>query len=364
MRAPVLSIHRVSAGGVVSLVAANVPYYSLRWERSMSACGTFEVTLDCPMPAPWPGRYLVTASGLREVGVVEKVDATEAGTASSPVLSGRFAESFWDRYRLGVGGESARGANWRQAVTAAASAWHMGDVPPLSMGPGTEAATGSSYAISGDDGDSAMDLVYSCSSANGAYPLLSYDRDADPDHLTLSIVDGLDRTRAQSERPIAVFSVALGSAAEVSYSGDYSVACSEVVAHAERDDGDATVAVTRTLAVPGFDASTQWAARAYEDVSSLVGNDVSPTDALVDAAGALRTYDHMPDLAIDATSAESGYGEWWDLADLCEVEVPSLGLVASERVESVTITAEPSGVTVVPTFGTKQISRLARAMRR
>lgn len=364
MRPPVLSVHRVSASGAISLVAANVPYYSLIWERSMTTCGTFKATLDCPLPVTWPGRYLVTASGTREVGVLEKVDAEEEGTASSPVLSGRFAESVWDRYQLGPGGGSAWGADWRQAATAAATAWHMGDVPPLAMGPGTEAATGSSYAISGKAGDSAMELIYSCATANGAYPLLSYDRDADPEHLTLSFVDGLDRTRGQSERPIAVFSVALGSASGVSYSGDYSVACSEVMAHAEKDVDQGTVAVSRTLGVPGFDPETQWEARAYEDVSSLIGQDATPTADLVDAAGALRAYDHMPDVAIDADAEDSGYGEWWDLADLCEVEVPSIGLVASERVQSVTITAEPSGVTVVPTFGTKQISRLARAMRR
>lgn len=364
MRQPVLSLHRVSESGKVSLVAANLPVYSLQWVRSMSTCGTFSVTLDCRMPVDWPGRYLVTVSGMREVGVLEKVDASESGSASAPVLIGRFVESVWARYQLGPGGESARGANWRQAITAAALSWHMDDVPGIVEGEGTEAATGSSYALSGDSGDSAMDLIYSCATANGAYPMLSYDRDSDPDHLTLSIVEGLDRTRAQSERPIAVFSVGLGSASEVSYSGDYSVACSEVVAHAERDADGSAASVTRTVGVPGFDAAAQWKARAYEDVSSLVGQDVTPTNDLVDRAGLLRAYDHMPDLVIDAASAEAGYGERWDLGDLCEVEMASLGLVARERVESVTITVEPSGVTVVPTFGTKQISRTTRAVRR
>lgn len=361
---PIVSLHRVGADGSISLVSANVPYANLQWTRRMSSCGQFELQLACPMPAPWPGRYLVAAQGLPEVGVVEKVAASESPDGTDAALSGRFAECLWDRYRFRERGGTARGANWRQAVTAALAAWHMGDLPPLSMGAGTEEASGSSYALSGGAGDSAMETVYGCAHANGAYPLVSYDRDADPGRLSVRIVDGLDRTRAQSERPLAVFSLAFGSASEVSYSGDYSVSCSEVAAYAEKDVDQATVAVSRTLPVPGFDPATQWEARAYEDVGSLIDQDAEPTAALVDAEGALRAYDHMPQLAIDGTVSGEGYGEWWDLGDLCEAEMPSLGLVASERIEEVRIVAKQSGVTVEATLGTKQISKLARAMRR
>ena len=355
----VLSIHRVSEGGAISLAAANVPYNNLQWTRRLSTCGEFFALLACPLPVEWPGRYLVTLSGRDEVGLVEKC---EGETGTLPTLRGRFAECLWDRLRFGRAGATARGASWRQAVTAALSAWHMGDVPPLAMGEGTEAATGSSYALSGGAGDSAMETIYGCTVANGSRPVVGYDRDADPTHLSVRLVDGLDRTRAQRERPFWVFSLALGTATAVTYSGDYSCACSEVVAYAEQGQDEDLVAVERTVAVPGFDPATQWAARAYEDVGSLIGQDVAPTAALVDQGGALRAYDHMPEVAIDNTVTGEGYRETWDLGDLCDADVPELGLAASERVEEVREVIKPEGVTVEATLGTKQLSRIARAL--
>lgn len=280
----VLSIHRVSASGAVSLVAANVPYNNLQWTRRLSSCGEFSALLACAMPVEWPGRYLVTLSGHDEVGVVEKASGD---TGEPATLAGRFAECLFDRYRFDAGGATARGANWRQAVTAALSAWHMPDLPGLVMGEGTEAQSGSSYELSGGAGDSAMETVYACAAANGSRPVVGYDRDADPDALSVRLVDGLDRTRAQRERPFWVFSLAMGTSDGVSYSGDWSCACSEVLAHA---DGSSGSGVSRTVAVPGFDADSMWRARAYEDVSSLIGSGTAPTAALVDQGGALRAY--------------------------------------------------------------------------
>lgn len=355
----VLSIHQVSETGAVSLVAANVPFNNLQWTRRLSKCGEFSALLACPLTVEWPGRYIVTLSGHEECGVVEKADFE---TGSLPTLSGRFSECLWDRFRFPVSGGRATGANWRQAVTAALSSWHMGDLPPLSMGEGTEAATGSSYALSGGAGDSAIETIYSCAAANGARPVVGYDRDADPGHLSVRIVDGLDRTRAQSDRPFWVFSLAMGTSDSVSYSGDYSCACSEVDAYAEHGQDEDLVAVERTVPVPGFDPSTMWEARAYEDVGSLVGSDVVPTAALVDQAGGLRAYDHMPDIVIDNRVSGVGYRESWDLGDLCDADVPELGLAASERVEEVREVIKPEGVTVEATLGTKQLSRIARAL--
>lgn len=362
MRAPIVSIHRVSPSGSVELAAANVPYSSLLWTRRLSSPGQFELSLACPCPVEWPGRYLVTADGRDECGVVEKV-VGEWDKGASVTLSGRFAECLWARYALGPGGEAARGATWRQAVTAALSSWHMGDVPPLSMGEGTEAATGSSYALSGAAGDIASEVIYGCTAANGSRPLVGYDRDADADHLSVRLVDGLDRTRSQSDRPWCVLAVELASADSVSYSGDYSPSCSEVVAHAERDRGnDGAVSVTRTVGVPGFDAAAQWEARAYEDVTSLVDPDADPTAGSVDAAGALRAYDHMPALAVDCSVTEAGYRDWWDLGDLVEVEVPELGLVSSERIEEVRESYDENGFRLEATVGTRSISRERRAL--
>lgn len=362
MTAPIVSIHRVSASGAVELFAANVPYTSLLWTRRLAQPGEFSLALACPMPVEWPGRYLLTADGADEIGVVEKVDGTWDGTGGSVELSGRFAECLWSRYQLGPGGQTARGANWRQAVTAALSSWHMGDLPPLSMGAGTASPTGSSYALAGGEGDPASEVIYSCTDANGSRPVVGYDRDADQTHLSVRLVDGVDRTRSQSERPWCVFALSLGSADAVAYSGDYSCSCSEVMAHAEKDVDQQTVSVTQTVEVPGFDASTQWAARAYEDVGSLIDQDATPTAALVQQGGRLRAYDHQPALSVDCTVTEAGYREWWDLGDLVEVEVPELSLIASERIEEVRETYDEKGFRLEATVGTKQISKVARAM--
>ena len=253
-----MSLHHVGSGGAISLVSANVPYTSLQWTRRFSSCGEFEAALNCEMPVEWPGRYIATLSDHDEFAVVEKLSYTEGPDGGSPVISGRFGESLFDRYKLGAGGEEVRGANWRQAVTAAMQAWHMGDLPPLALGDGTAAKTGSSYTLAGDAGNSAMELIMSCASSNGAYPVIAYDRAANPSGFELRIFDGLDRTRGQSERPWWVFSLSLGSSSQVAYNGDYSVACSEVVAHAEKDADGASVSVTQTVGVPGFDADAQW----------------------------------------------------------------------------------------------------------
>lgn len=362
MSLPIVSIHRVDRTGAISLVAANVPYSNLQWTRRFSGAGEFAVSLACPMPVPWPGRYLLTASGSDEVGVIEKCEASEGADGSSSSLSGRFAECLWDRYAIGAGGETVRGADWRQAVTSALSAWHMGDLPPLSMGEGTREASGSSYAISGGAGDSAMELIFSCASGNGARPVIGYDRDEDRDSLTVRIVDGLDRTRSQSDRPWYVFSIGMGSASGVDYSGDYSVACSEVAAHAEKDADGETVSVGLTVPVPGFDASSQWEARAYEDVGSLIDDDEPPSEGAVSTAASLRAYDHMPSVDMSFTVGGYGYRDGWDLGDTVDVEMPSMGYAGSMRIEEVREVHKKEGSSVEATVGTKSISKVKRAL--
>ena len=356
---PVLSIWGVSPAGAVSLIAANVPYASLQWTRRVSSCGEFCAELACASPVPWPGRYLVTLEGHDEVGVVEKLDGSEGSDGEPAKLSGRFAECLWDRYRFGAGGASVAGANWRQAVTAGLAAWHMGDIPRLAMGEGTQPGSGGGYVLAGDAGKSGMETIYGCASGNGAYPLVTLGESG----LVARIVTGLDRTRGQAKNPICLFSLMQASASKVSYCGDWSPACSELVAHAEKDNGDAgKTVVDRTVPVPGFDAATMWRARAYEDVGSLIGQDQTPTAANVDAAGALRAYDHQAAIATDAAVTGAGYREHWDLCDLCEVEMPSMGLAMTARIEEVREVYKPSGGTVEATVGTKRISRIARAM--
>ena len=360
---PILSIHGVSPEGAVSLIAANIPYGNLQWTRRFSSVGEFSVELACPCPVDLPGRYLVTLSGHEEVGVVEKDEPAETVDGASCRLSGRFAECLWDRYRLGVG-EASRGADWRQAVTAALSAWHMPDLPPLAMGEGTAAPTGRSYAVAGDAGSSAMELIYSAASANGSRPLVSYDRDSDASSLAVALVGGVDRTRGQSANPVWVFSLGMATASEVSRSGDYSVACSTVLARAERDgrDGTSAAVVERTVAVPGFDPALMWAARVFEDVSSLLGDGEDPTPGLVDVFGGLRAYDHMPEVAMDCSAMPEGYRSMWDLGDMVEVEMPSAGVSATARVEEVREVHKPTGAYVEATVGTKRISRVKRAL--
>lgn len=357
----IMSIHHVAPDGSLGLVAANVPYANLQWRRSFSAPGSFSALLACPMPVEWPGRYVVTLDGRMEVGVVEKVDAEEGSEAGPPTISGRFAESWFARYRFGPGGEIERGANWRQAVTSAMRRWHLADLPPLVMGGGTEAPTGASYAIAGDVGKAAADAIYAACSANGAFPLVSYDRDADPDRMEARLVEGLDRTRGQSERPIALFSLAMGDVSRIVYSGDYSCACSTVLAHAAPVE-DGRPDVIASVAVDGFDQKTQWMQVAVEDVWSLIGVGVEPTAGSVAEAGRLRSLDHMPALAIDCTVPPSGYGSLWDLGDVVEVEMPSMGLSAALRVEAVLETIKAGGSRLEVTVGTKRLSKMARAM--
>ena len=153
------------------------------------------------LPVSWPGRYLVTVEGQREVGVLEKVETPEESDGVATTLAGRFAEALWARWEATAGGASAKGANWRQAVTAALSAWHMPDLPPLKFGMGTEAATGASYSLNAKAGDSAADAVYRVCEDNGARPVVSYDRAKAPGSLDVSLVRGLDRTRGQRDAP-------------------------------------------------------------------------------------------------------------------------------------------------------------------
>ena len=359
----IISIHSVSPSGAISLEAANVPYSNLQWTRRLSTCGEFSAQLAGAFTLPWPGRYIVTADERDEVGVIEKVEVEESGEGASCTISGRFAECLWARWVAPAYGAVAKGANWRQAVTAALSSWHMGDIPALAMGAGTEKATGSSYALTAGKGDSAMESVYAVTLDAGSRPLVSYDRDADPDHMAVRLIDGKDRTRSQSENAVCVFALSLGTADSVSYYGDFTSACSEVAAHAGRNEGqDGQVLVDRTVAVKSFDAATMWKARAFEDVTSLIDQDAVPTAQLVDAAGALRSYDHLAAVSIDSSISYAGYLDTWDLGDLVEAEVPSLSLVAPQRIEEVREVWKPEGHTVEASVGTKQLTRIARAL--
>lgn len=359
MTAPVLNIHAVSKGGAISLVTANVPYTNLQWNRSRSAPGTFSALLACPLPVSWPGRYLVTLDGRDEVGVLEKVEVEDDGTP--PTLSGRFAESFWSRFRLGAGGAAMTGANWRQAATEALHAWHMGDLPDLILSDGCERATGSGYSITGAAGASASDLIYQCANGNSAHPLITYDREANPSSLIVKLVDERDLTTAQDDLPCKIFGLQLGSALSASYSGDYSTACSVIIAHADDTTGE-NDGVTVNVPAPSFDPSTQWEQSAYEDVASLIDSETSPTRALVTEAGLLRAQDHEAALEVDCGAIASGYRTDWDLGDLCEAEIVALGLTAVERIEEVRETIKPEGESLDVTLGTKYLSRISRAI--
>lgn len=361
-RFPQLDIHHVDAQGNIELVAANVPYRNLQWTRRVSGAGEFAATLNCDVPVEWPGRYLVTLDTHREVGLIEKTSVKDGASGAEPALEGRFAESFYDRFVFGVGGASLSGANWRQAATKALATWHMNDIPQIILSEGTQSATGSSYSIGGAEGDSAMEVLFSATAGNNAYPLITYDRAKNPNKLEACLISGVNRGRSQSLNPWWVFSLQLGTISSVDYLGDYSVACSEVLALAERDSQDNVIQIIRTVSVPGFDASRQWKARAFEDVGGLIGQDVTPNNANVDAAGLLRSYDHMPEIVVDASVAGSGYRDGWDLCDLCDVEVPALNMAANIRVEEVREVWKDSGHTVEATLGTKSISRLERAL--
>ena len=253
----IASIWHVDATGAISLVTPNVPYSSMQWTRRASTVGEFTIELACPMPVEWPGRYLVTIDAEREVGIIEKVDAAEDDSGDSATISGRFAESLLDRWKAPSAGASVSGANARQAITSAFSTWHMDDAPEIAMGEGTEGKTGSSVAISLGSGDSAMEGMYSVAEDAGLVPILTLDWQAGT--LVLEIVEGVDRTRGQSVRPVQVFSLAMATLADASYSGDYSVACSEVLAHGEKgEDGDKIPAVFVQATEPAADIGAVW----------------------------------------------------------------------------------------------------------
>lgn len=359
MSETVVSIYRVTPSGEVSLASANVPYSNLQWNRSLSTCGDFSAQLVGDVPVPWPGRYLLVRSDRPEVGVVEKVEYADDETGGTASLSGRFAESLLDRRQFGPGGGSVTGANWRQAATRAFQSWPMGDAPEIRMGEGTEDATGSSYAIRGDERDTAMEALYAVTSAQGSYPTLSLDWEAGS--LVLSIRSGVDRTRDQSDRPVMVFSLEMATAQSASYSGDYSVSKSSVLAYAKASTEGAQP-VTSEVAVPGFDPETMWEAVCAEDVSSLCSD--SPTASEAHAGGELRAYDHMPALSVDVSVLGGGYGTLWDLADTCEVDVPEAGVSCSARIEEVREVVKKEGATLEVSLGSKVISRVSRAMMR
>ncbi len=315
------------------------------------------------MPVAWPGRYLVTFSDRPEVGVIEKVETTEEGAkGTSTTVSGRFAECLWDRYGFPSGGSTVRGATWAQAVTQGLLTWHMGDLPPLALGTGAQKPTGTSYALTGSDGDTAMSAIYSCATGNDGYPRVSYDRASDPSHLILSVVKGTNRTRSQSSNPWFVLSLSMETTSKIGYSGDYSTMCSAVLAHAESGSGTDTVTVDRTVPVPGFDAATMWRAQTFEDVSSLLDQDQTPTAALVDSAGGLRAYDHMAALSIDCSDVDAGYRTAWDLGDTVDIEIPSLLLASSSMIVEVREIHKVGGGSLEVTVGNRQLTRLQRAM--
>nr|UVX44754.1 MAG: hypothetical protein [Bacteriophage sp.] len=354
----VISIYHVTSDGGISLMVANLPYSNLQWTRKLSTCGSFSVQLVGEVPVPWPGRYLLVRSDRPEVGLVEKVEYSDDESGEAASMSGRFAECLLAYRSFGPSGASVSGSGWRGAVAAAFGSWPMPDAPEIALGDVT-GGTGSSYTIRADEKTTAMDAVYAVTAAQSSYPTLALDWERGV--LDLSIVDGLDRTRGQSERPVMVFSLEMATAQAASYSGDYSVSCSKVIACAKGSSEDAP-AVTAEVAVPGFDPETMWQASATEDVSSLCSDEPSAAEAK--DAGLLRAYDHMPAIAVDVTVLGSGYGSTWDLADTCEADVPEAGVSCSARIEEVREVVKKEGTTLEVSLGSKAISRVSRALMR
>ncbi len=359
MSETVISVYHVAKDGSISLNLANIPFSNLQWNRSLSTCGDFAVELIGNVPFSWPGRYLLVRSDRPEVGLIEKVKYSDDDAGRSASISGRFAECLLDRRKFGPSGGSVTGANWRQAATKAFQDWPMPDAPDIALGEGTATTTGSSYAIRCDERSTAMEALYAVMSAQGAYPTLALDWENG--RLVLSITDGLDRTRNQNVRPVMVFSLEMATASSTAYSGDYSVACSTVLAYAGGTQEGSQV-VTANVSVPGFDADTMWQAVAVEDVSSLCSDTPTTTEAI--AGGNLRSYDHTPSLSIDVGVLGSGYGDIWDLADTCEVDVPEAGVSCSARIEEVREVIKKEGTTLEVSLGSKVISKISRAMMR
>lgn len=354
----VLSIYKVSSAGDISLFIANLPFSNLQWTRKLSTCGNFSVQLVGDLPVPWPGRYLLSRSDRPEVGVIEKVEYQNDETGEAASISGRFAECFLSYRSFGVDGASVTGYGWRGAVAAAFVTWPMSDVPSITLGNGT-AGSGASYTVRADSKTTAMEAVYAVSAAKSAYPMLSLDWSGNA--LDLSILDGVDRTRSQSERPAMVFSLEMATAQSTSYSGDYSVSRSKIIAYAKGSEENST-AVTVEVLVPGFDQETMWQASATEDVSSLCSD--SPSSSEASEAGELRAYDHMPSVSVDVTILGEGYGTTWDLADTCEASVPQAGVVCSARIEEIREVVKKEGTTLEVSLGSKAISKVSRAMMR
>lgn len=359
MSETVISIYHVDKDGVVTLEFANIPFTNLQWNRSLSTCGDFAIELVGNVPFQWPGRYLLTRTDRPEVGIVEKVEYQDDESSDNAKISGRFAESLLDRKQFGPDGGQVTGANWRQAVTKAFQTWLMPDAPTIVMGDGTQAISGSSYSIRCDERDTAMGALYAVTSAQDAFPALSLDWELGA--LELSIQEGVNRTRNQSVNPVFVFSLEMATAQSVSYSGDYSVACSSVFSYASPSSQNASV-VTSEVEVPGFDPETMWMSIASEDVSSLCSD--SPSASEVASGGRLRAYDHMPALSVDATVLGNGYGTTWDLGDTCEVDVPEAGVSSSARIEEIREVVKKEGATLEVSLGSKVISRISRAMMR
>lgn len=351
----VVSVYEVDPSGSFRLLTANVPYKNLQWTRRLSTCGDFSAQLVGDAPFPWPGRYLVSRSDRPEVGVVEKMEYEEE-EGGKVTVSGRFAECLLDRRRFGFAGAEVRGADWRQAVAAAFASWPMGDAPEIVLGDGLD-ATGSSYALRADARTSAMEAVYAVTAAKSAYPALSLDWERGT--LVLSVPQGVDRTAGQSDRPAVEFSLLMGTAAKVEYAGDYSVACSSVIAYVA-DGAREAAAVEVSVDVPGFDPATMWEATASEDVYSLCSD--APTDDEAADAGLLRAYDHMPALSADVSVLGQGYGSAWDLGDTCDVVVPQAQVSCSARIEEVREVIKKGRSTIEVQIGPKSFSKVSRAM--
>ena len=90
----IVSIHRVDPSGAISLMAANVPYSNLQWTRRLSTCGEFAAELACAFPGEWPGRYLLTSDERDEVGVIEKVTASEDSSGTPAPSRGGSPSAF------------------------------------------------------------------------------------------------------------------------------------------------------------------------------------------------------------------------------------------------------------------------------
>lgn len=333
------------------VVTVAIPYTNLQWKRKYYEAGQF--SMQIPLEH-YDGNWKYIWSKERpEMAMIEKVRIS--GASNSMVqLSGFFAEKMLDRKTCypRYTGDVAK------TETAVRNIFEKyKDDLPIKLAPANSPLLGDRTQSDFSDDQMATKLFKMLQTRELSYRV-TYDYASN--QLLFGVWKGKDRTQSQNVIPYKVFSEGFGNIADLDVNIDESAYKNYAIIPCNADE-DGTAQQTFYIDLTDGKESPReivlnMRSEKQEDEESLADYRARILEAGLEK---MEKYKRVNDIDVDQVSDE-GYMTDYDLGDVCDVLIESLGLKMEVRIVEVSEVFKKDGHKITLGFGTKRLTSLER----